>query len=423
MTRIQLRRDTASAWLANAPTLAAAELGVETDTGSVKIGDGITEWRYLAYADAARRRRAGFFLVTDDFGAVGNGVHDDQPAFMAAVTAVVENGGGTIVVPPGDYALGEPIAPLGMGTAADGAAENVRLAGVGYRGLNGLEAGGARLQSKGDYEIIGGWWNACEITNFCMDVEGNDSPAIRADFSKCIISHNELIGWVGYGMLLCTDAWKANGNPTYLNKIEYNHIQQQGGVGLYASYLMWDSYIRYNNIGSTEANIMTEGGPHKIHYNWLDGETGPKHNIHMANVGHTTEIIGNYMENCQEESLLIQRPHWETGDRRLTFKILNNQILNGGHNAVDSFSACRIEGNAPGDDGKLIGLLFSGNQMFDDEDGHWMHALELQNIESVAVIGNDWSNNAYTEYEAMRVVNCSDVEIMGNVGGSAVKVT
>jgi hypothetical protein len=370
-----------------------------------------------------KRRAAGIFIVTKDFGALGNGTGDDQPAFMAAIEAAVANDGGTVLVPPGDYALGAPIAPVDMGTASD-AAENVQLMGVGYRGLNGLEAGGARLQSKGDYEVIGGWWNACQITGFCMDVEGHNAPAIKADLSKSIISHNELIGWVGYGMQLCTDSWKANGQPTYLNKIEYNHVQQQGGIGIYASYLMWDSYIRFNNIGSTEANIMTEGGPHKIHYNWLDGETGPKHNIHMANVGHTTEIVGNYMENCKRESVLIERPSWETGDRRLSFKIVGNQILNGGHEgSVGTYSAVKVVGNAGSDTGKLSGLMFNNNQFFDDEGGHWKHAIELVNINHGTVVGNDWSNNGYTATEALRIVNCSDVQVVGNAGGSTIKTT
>jgi major tropism determinant Mtd-like protein len=49
MTRIQLRRGTAAAWTAANPTLSSAELGVETDTDKVKVGDGQTHWTSLAY--------------------------------------------------------------------------------------------------------------------------------------------------------------------------------------------------------------------------------------------------------------------------------------------------------------------------------------------------------------------------------------
>lgn len=47
--RIQLRRDSAADWTSNDPTLAAAELGFESDTGKLKIGDGSTAWSSLLY--------------------------------------------------------------------------------------------------------------------------------------------------------------------------------------------------------------------------------------------------------------------------------------------------------------------------------------------------------------------------------------
>jgi hypothetical protein len=51
-TRIKLRRDTASNWTTANPTLALGEPGYETDTGSMKIGDGVTAWTSLDYVSA-----------------------------------------------------------------------------------------------------------------------------------------------------------------------------------------------------------------------------------------------------------------------------------------------------------------------------------------------------------------------------------
>ena len=48
-TQIQLRRDTAANWTSANPTLAAGELGLETDTTYYKIGNGSTAWASLAY--------------------------------------------------------------------------------------------------------------------------------------------------------------------------------------------------------------------------------------------------------------------------------------------------------------------------------------------------------------------------------------
>ena len=47
--QIQFRRDTAANWTSANPTLASGELGLETDTGQFKIGNGTTAWGSLSY--------------------------------------------------------------------------------------------------------------------------------------------------------------------------------------------------------------------------------------------------------------------------------------------------------------------------------------------------------------------------------------
>ena len=49
--RIQLRRDTASAWTAANPTLAQGEVGIDLTNNKIKIGNGSTAWNSLAYFD------------------------------------------------------------------------------------------------------------------------------------------------------------------------------------------------------------------------------------------------------------------------------------------------------------------------------------------------------------------------------------
>ena len=50
--RLQIRRGTASQWTSANPILAAGEMGVETDTRKIKIGDGTTGWTSLNYIAA-----------------------------------------------------------------------------------------------------------------------------------------------------------------------------------------------------------------------------------------------------------------------------------------------------------------------------------------------------------------------------------
>lgn len=68
-SRLQNRRDTAANWTSNNPTLAAGELGLETDTTKYKIGDGTTAWNSLAYAYTAGA--AGATGPTGPIGATG----------------------------------------------------------------------------------------------------------------------------------------------------------------------------------------------------------------------------------------------------------------------------------------------------------------------------------------------------------------
>jgi len=48
--QIQLRNDTAANWTSADPVLAQGEMGIERDTGKVKLGDGVTTWENLDYA-------------------------------------------------------------------------------------------------------------------------------------------------------------------------------------------------------------------------------------------------------------------------------------------------------------------------------------------------------------------------------------
>lgn len=48
-TRIQIKRGTAASWTAANPILSAGELGLETDTSKLKVGNGSTAWNGLSY--------------------------------------------------------------------------------------------------------------------------------------------------------------------------------------------------------------------------------------------------------------------------------------------------------------------------------------------------------------------------------------
>ena len=92
-----LRRGPASEWTSDNPTLRSAEPGVETDTGKMKLGDGITSWNDLDYYPPSELSVAGVasvdgrdgIVVLDDLYAelVHGHVQGDVSGLTAALAA------------------------------------------------------------------------------------------------------------------------------------------------------------------------------------------------------------------------------------------------------------------------------------------------------------------------------------------------
>ena len=72
---IQHKRGTAADWMSADPTLAAGQVGVETDTGKFKFGDGSTAWSSLAYFEPAAAAAAWAFQG-ENYGYTSGGVLD-----------------------------------------------------------------------------------------------------------------------------------------------------------------------------------------------------------------------------------------------------------------------------------------------------------------------------------------------------------
>ena len=63
--QIQLRNDTAANWTSADPILATGEIGLETDTGQLKLGDGATSWTSLGYFEPSSLETLSDVTITD----------------------------------------------------------------------------------------------------------------------------------------------------------------------------------------------------------------------------------------------------------------------------------------------------------------------------------------------------------------------
>jgi hypothetical protein len=96
-TRMQQRRGTAAQWTAANPTLAAGEIGFETDTSKFKMGNGSSAWSALAYFTNATELNAAISNLIDAAPGTLDTLNElaaavgDDPAFFTTVATNLES--------------------------------------------------------------------------------------------------------------------------------------------------------------------------------------------------------------------------------------------------------------------------------------------------------------------------------------------
>jgi hypothetical protein len=144
---IQVRRDTAANWTSVNPTLASGEIGLETDTGRYKIGNGSTPWNSLQISLKADELRLGNDYLTPYTGfrnAIINGdFRINQRAWSSSSTSAtygydrwrVFHTGGTVAMSSQQFTVGSPAA-------------------TGYESPNFVRLVTGGQSSSGDYSVL-----------------------------------------------------------------------------------------------------------------------------------------------------------------------------------------------------------------------------------------------------------------------------
>lgn len=136
--KIQLRRGTAAEWTSANPVLMQGEMGVESDTLKVKIGNGSTAWTSLQYFTQGVKGDTGATGATGpvgpqgpqgDTGATGAtgpantltvGTVADGATAAATITGVAPNQTLNLTLPKGDTGATGATGPQGVGVPSGG---------------------------------------------------------------------------------------------------------------------------------------------------------------------------------------------------------------------------------------------------------------------------------------------------------------
>ncbi|QOP65339.1 glycoside hydrolase [Gordonia phage Diabla] len=327
-----------------------------------------------------------------DYNAKNDGSEDATEAFNTAILELSQGGGGTLFVAPGLY-----LTDAGFGLADQ--VENVEVI---------APMGSAFVRSTTAAPPLKGSWYRSLIKGLGFDAGDLGGYGANIHLVESHLTDNIFGGWTGRGLSLNDGTY---GDLGLLNYILRNHIVESNGVGIFQTYRFVDSWIDYNNVGSTDANISLEGGPLRVGFNHFDG--GPLRNIDLRGNKRIT-IIGNICEGSREEALRYSMPPWLTEDSPQV-QIVANSFSNGGKAAAGVHPALRIAGVEAGKTTR--GFVISGNNFgCEDAGSGWSNIIHATDVSNMAVTGNQWEG-AYsdTPISATRVTNSTSV---GNSSGN-----
>ena len=145
----QQRRDTASNWTTQNPTLLAGEIGYETDTGYIKVGDGSTAWISLAYIHGTKV--SAYPLATADIA--DDAITGDKLANDITIAGNLTVNGTTTTVNSTTLTIDD---------------KNIELGSVATPTDSTADGGGITLKGTTDHTIV--WTNSTDSWDFSEHV-------------------------------------------------------------------------------------------------------------------------------------------------------------------------------------------------------------------------------------------------------------
>ena len=184
-TVMQQRRDTAANWTTNNPTLLGGEIGYETDTGYLKIGDGSTAWTSLGYVDGTKV--SAYPLASAD---IANGaITADKLAGGSIGTSQISDGSITSAKLESNITIAGNLTVNGTTTTVNSTTltvddKNIELGSVSTPSDTTADGGGSMLKGSTDQTIV--WTNSTDSWDFSEHVNIASGKEFRIAGTKVL---------------------------------------------------------------------------------------------------------------------------------------------------------------------------------------------------------------------------------------------
>ena len=238
-------------------------VGTSSDvfTYTIRDADGDLASAHLTVA-VTNTATTGQTFNVKDYGAVGDGVHNDQAAIQAAIDAAAKVGGGIVYVPAGTYIIGP-----GGPDVSDGAIElfsNVTLQGAGM-GTTVLKLADNVAQQINGFVRTPYGETTHDVALLDLTLDGNranntvkvnaffigTAPGSTATVQNVMVDHVEAANFTGYGF----DPHERTTNLTIQNSVAHgNHLD-----GFVADFQINGQFLNNESYGNDRHgfNIVT----------------------------------------------------------------------------------------------------------------------------------------------------------------------
>ena len=264
-----------------------------TDAPSIPSIEGLASKEYV------NKKIDEMIINIKDYGATGNGTHDDTNAFKAAMAHIDENGGGKVVIPTGTYPISEMLYLPSNLTIECHEKAIIKRNWNGAMAINGLVGGiyEEPYSANSNIKIIGGIWDgntnrqqtSYNMFNFCKGENITILNATFKDYSSHVFdisgSRHVLIDGCSFiGFRPTTDR-------EYAEAIQISAHTQEGAPGCFGVY---DNSIC--------EDIIVQ--------NCYFGQSGTKNTYGVNGIGNHSSVTGVYCKNIKIVNNTFEDAHY-----------------------------------------------------------------------------------------------------------------